>query len=189
MRPRRNERRHAVEPCRIRVRVGADIDAAATRRSRSSRRSAACVPSCGLPAAFRCQISTGMLASRPMRTASSIAVDRSRRLPTRMCVAYTPPYLDASARQRDNLLGAWRRAQARTADEVETPTAPSCMASRTSALHALQLIRGGLLVGIAQHHASHLGGAHVAGEINPDPLLFQPREILPASVRQSGVSL
>ena len=63
-----------IEPGRIGIGVGADIDARPARLLDVARRSRACGPSCVLPAAFRCQISTGMFASRPMRNASSRAL-------------------------------------------------------------------------------------------------------------------
>ena len=39
----------------------------------------------------------------------------------------------------------------------------------------------GLLVVVAQHHASHLRGADIAGQIDPHSLFFQAREVLPKS--------
>ena len=45
--------------------------------------------------------------------------------------------------------------------------------------HLIELCWGGLLVVIAQHHAPHLGGADIAGQIDSHALLFQAGKVLP----------
>ena len=55
---------------------------------------------------------------------------------------------------------------------METPTAPSFMASRTRALHLVELLGGGLLVVIAEDHAADLRGANIAREVDAHALLF-----------------
>src|SRR5690349_9571191 len=47
--------------------------------------------------------------------------------------------------------------------------------------HLVKLRTIGLYVGISQNHATHLRGSDIRGEINPHPLLFEPREILTQS--------
>ena len=58
-------------------------------------------------------------------------------------------------------------------------------------LHLFQLLGGGLNVRVAEHHAPHLGRAHVTGEVDSHALLFQPRKKLPkrAPIRSDLVVL
>ncbi len=71
MGPGGDEGGEGVEPGGVGVGVGGDVDA--------ERAALICAMTCGifpqlaLPAHLRCQISTGMWASRPMRMASSMA--------------------------------------------------------------------------------------------------------------------
>ena len=73
---------------------------------------------------------------------------------------------------------SWRRERARIGARWRRPTAPSFMASRTSACICVELLGSRLLVVVAQHHAADLRGADIAGEVDAHALLFEAREIL-----------
>ena len=46
--------------------------------------------------------------------------------------------------------------------------------------HLFELCRRGLFVVVSQDHAANLRRAHVAGEVDPDALLFESGKILAA---------
>ena len=133
---------NVVEPGGIGVGVGGDVDARSARglilATTSGMR-----PQFALPATLRCQISTGMCASRPMRTASSMRCDDGIALVAHVRGVDAAEFrrLRQPARSTPRF---WRKARAHIRSEVDTPTAPSRMASRTSCLHLLQLRGRGL---------------------------------------------
>ena len=45
-------------------------------------------------------------------------------------------------------------------------------------LHLIELRRGGLHIGVAQHHAPDRGGAHVAGQVDAHSLLLDAGKVL-----------
>ena len=88
-----------------------------------------------------------------------------------------PPNFAASRGQRDQFLGGGvgRRRVLQRSGEAHGALAHGVADQR---LHALQFRRGGRAVVVAEHHAAHLRGAHVAGQVDPHALLSQAREVL-----------
>ncbi len=77
------------------------------------------------------------------------------------------------AGKRDQLLGPGigRRRILERAGETRGPILHGVI---DQCLHPGQLIRRGLHIGVAEHHAPHAGSAHIAGKIDAHSLAFQP---------------
>ena len=132
-------------------------------------------PQLALPATLMCQISTG---SGPPAQCAELRRLRSGRHHSHCACEWrrchrisTPPKPGRSTHR------SWRRARARTrAKSRRRPLHPHGLPDQFP--HLVELCRCRLLVIIAKHHASDLGGADIAGQIDPHALLFEAGKIL-----------
>jgi len=73
------------------------------------------------------------------------------------------------ARQRNQFFRWWRRAAGAYCSEVEMPHGPIAHGVADAAPSCAPVRPRWAPVAVSNHHAAHLGGAHVAGQVDPMP--------------------